>query len=268
MWWTGTPPDSNACWNHFGYVKMVHGGTRHGLVRGYDDNNHVDNLVAFRDSGTGKGVIADIAEASDFPRDDTFDKMSAGAGGFVIPAGAGYTARINHYSTSNGEPVPVNNDRPLAYGNGDCQQFARSFSAQGVDVNQLGTIEIKTSDYGSTSRKFAIVQNEAGQTGTTCGINNAGVIQMLFQNAEAVLMRCNGASGWYWATSDVVRAILALGLSVGNGTDPGLGRISCTKGFQPPTLADVDAAINTIYYSSDISSLAYKDSGGIVKALY
>jgi hypothetical protein len=37
---------------------------------------------------------------------------------------------------------------------------------------------------------------------------------------------------------------------------------------QPPSLADVDAADNTLYYSTTASKLVYKDSGGAVNALY
>jgi hypothetical protein len=38
--------------------------------------------------------------------------------------------------------------------------------------------------------------------------------------------------------------------------------------FNPVTLADADAANNSIYYSSTASKLVYKDSGGTVRALY
>ena len=38
--------------------------------------------------------------------------------------------------------------------------------------------------------------------------------------------------------------------------------------IQPTTLADADAANNSIYYSSDQSKLVYKDGGGTVRDLY
>ena len=38
--------------------------------------------------------------------------------------------------------------------------------------------------------------------------------------------------------------------------------------IEPVTLADADAANNSIYYSSTASKLVYKDSGGTVNALY
>jgi hypothetical protein len=41
------------------------------------------------------------------------------------------------------------------------------------------------------------------------------------------------------------------------------------RGFIIPAIyADADAPINTIYYSTDASKLAYKDAGGMVNALY
>jgi hypothetical protein len=40
------------------------------------------------------------------------------------------------------------------------------------------------------------------------------------------------------------------------------------KSFAPVTLADADAANNSIYYSSTQSKLVYKDSGGTVNDLY
>jgi hypothetical protein len=45
--------------------------------------------------------------------------------------------------------------------------------------------------------------------------------------------------------------------------------VTCTVGgFIPPQLADIDAAINSIYYSTDTSKLSYKDLGGTSHVLY
>lgn len=47
-----------------------------------------------------------------------------------------------------------------------------------------------------------------------------------------------------------------------------MGIINDDLTVSPPTLADADAANNTIYYSSTASKLVYKDSGGVVRNLY
>ena len=39
-------------------------------------------------------------------------------------------------------------------------------------------------------------------------------------------------------------------------------------GIFPPTLTDTEAAKSTLYYSSTQSKLVYKDSSGVVNALY
>lgn len=39
-------------------------------------------------------------------------------------------------------------------------------------------------------------------------------------------------------------------------------------GWQPPSLADADAANNTVYYSTTASKLVYKNSAGVVNNLY
>lgn len=39
-------------------------------------------------------------------------------------------------------------------------------------------------------------------------------------------------------------------------------------GYHPVTMADTDAAKNTIYYSSDGNKLSYKDAGGTIHDLY
>lgn len=44
--------------------------------------------------------------------------------------------------------------------------------------------------------------------------------------------------------------------------------VSASSGFHPGSIADTDAANNTIYFSTDSSKLAYKDSGGVVHDLY
>ena len=38
--------------------------------------------------------------------------------------------------------------------------------------------------------------------------------------------------------------------------------------YEPPTSADADAPLNSIYYSTDSSKLAYKDSRGTTHDLY
>jgi hypothetical protein len=38
--------------------------------------------------------------------------------------------------------------------------------------------------------------------------------------------------------------------------------------IEPVSLADADAANNSIYYSTDQSKLVFKDSGGVVNDLY
>lgn len=46
------------------------------------------------------------------------------------------------------------------------------------------------------------------------------------------------------------------------------GLIVCNKGIQPASIADASAPNNSIYYSTTASKLVYKDSGGVVNALY
>lgn len=41
-----------------------------------------------------------------------------------------------------------------------------------------------------------------------------------------------------------------------------------TNGYNPPSLADADAQDNTIYYSTTVSKLVYKDLMGVVHNLY
>ena len=47
-----------------------------------------------------------------------------------------------------------------------------------------------------------------------------------------------------------------------------LSALTSTGAFSPPSLADADAANNTIYYSTTASKLVYKDPGGTVNELY
>lgn len=44
--------------------------------------------------------------------------------------------------------------------------------------------------------------------------------------------------------------------------------INTVTPWQPPILADVQAPNNSVYYSTDASSLVYKDAGGVVNPLY
>lgn len=47
-----------------------------------------------------------------------------------------------------------------------------------------------------------------------------------------------------------------------------LGIINADGSVSPPSIADADAANNTIYYSTTQSKLVFKDSGGTVNDLY
>lgn len=57
-------------------------------------------------------------------------------------------------------------------------------------------------------------------------------------------------------------------LEMVSSTDSLLSAFTAKGAWSPPTMADGDAANNTIYYSSTASKLVYKDGSGSVNALY
>lgn len=57
-------------------------------------------------------------------------------------------------------------------------------------------------------------------------------------------------------------------LTIGTAKSSLGGALEIAGGFTPASLADGSATNGTIYYSTTASKLAYKDSGGVVNALY
>jgi hypothetical protein len=57
-------------------------------------------------------------------------------------------------------------------------------------------------------------------------------------------------------------------LEVESGFAIAQGAIRANRTFRPAIIPDVDAENNSIYYSTDAAKLVYKDSGGVVNALY
>ncbi len=48
-----------------------------------------------------------------------------------------------------------------------------------------------------------------------------------------------------------------------------IGRVIDTEGaYHPVTFADIDAPVNSIYFSSTANKLVYKTAAGVVNALY
>jgi hypothetical protein len=58
------------------------------------------------------------------------------------------------------------------------------------------------------------------------------------------------------------------GLIIGNATTPNKIQIRNDGSIKPASLADGDAANDSVYYSTTQSKLVYKDSGGSVNDLY
>lgn len=55
---------------------------------------------------------------------------------------------------------------------------------------------------------------------------------------------------------------------VQNSSGTPLSGFNATGAWEPPSMADSAAENNSVYFSTDASALAYKDSGGSVHALY
>lgn len=66
----------------------------------------------------------------------------------------------------------------------------------------------------------------------------------------------------YLVPLDWFRWLLAVKDEVDRGRTRGDGS------WQPPQIADASAAADSVYYSTTVSKLVYKDAGGTVRALY
>lgn len=151
---------SNACHNNFGVIHINHGGSCHGLYLGACDNNHINLIYTFRNTGgTGYGCYADPTEVANFPVNNTICHAELGAGWFQPSSTANLPARIDFYATDNGEPIPnlgVSGSWLL-----DCPNVTYSYAVTAA-TGFTGTVSSATCYYQRDGNRRSLVVEISG----------------------------------------------------------------------------------------------------------
>ncbi|GAA5075424.1 glycosyl hydrolase family 28-related protein [Lysobacter panacisoli] len=116
LWLTGNTGQGNACHVAFYSTNIQHGGASHGIYLGGCDNISMHmTMINGAPGTTGYGVYVDPTEMTSFPIGNSFYHLQS-MRGWYQPASTGVEpAHIYHYSTDNGQPLPITNGTNLFY---------------------------------------------------------------------------------------------------------------------------------------------------------
>jgi hypothetical protein len=158
--------------------------------------------------------------------------ISAFGSGSVCRLIAGKTGTASHYPlaflTNGSERVRIDTSGNVGVGTsspGNLFQVSGDTARNTVQAaTNTGAVRLEAQVYdywtGSTFVGTSITQSGAGVAGTTCGVSNASLGSLLFQNTPAGLIYTNGAAPIIFGTTSLERARIDSSGNVGIGATP------------------------------------------------
>lgn len=268
---------ADSCLNSFVNTFIIHGGTRDAIRLGFSDNNTYLATYIYRSANgetppglpsTGAGVRVIPTEHVSFPSANIFTTISVGPGGWEQPAGTlsyAPVATIYGYQMDNGAPPPNVLGGSLFWNDNGGNIFANGFNGQS-DVNIVGgggnplAIKVRNtnpafaSDLGllASDGSTGLFARQYGNSasGSTAGLNNAGLGLVLFQNNTSALITTNNSAPLVLISGGVSISLNG-GAATFKGTTAIRARVYNNADINIPNATVVALAFNSERFDSD-----------------
>ena len=137
-----------------------------------------------------------------------------------------------------------------------------TITVSGTSATGATSINLNASDYSSTFTSSSLYQNGNSATGTTCGLANAGLGSLYFQNVSNALIWTNSGVSMVFGTSSAERMrINATGLAV-TGTTQGSGLFKIGTGTFTTAVNTSGVQFDTSTTNSGIEWVASPSGSG------
>ena len=241
-----------------GYLQMITNQTSFSFIGTGFSGRWTNAYIDFTTSGItyltlGKGAGATILTGA------------ASAKGLIVKGAASQTANLQEWQNSSGTALTSINAE----------------GCHGINRAPVTNVPLVLQTNSSTSDGF-YMYNNSGTIVTDFGVNAGGHLRWRFRNSAStvvVSINTDGATGGaidIVAPSASAKGIVVKAaashtanlLEVQNSSSVVITSIDKNGGIVPASMTDATAANSTLYYSTTANKLVYKDSGGIVNALY